>query len=90
MTVDILYARFSPRLKAIVSLFITCLAIVISLIIAWQGLLLSLSYFQMGRLIRNINVPIYIPRLLVPVGAFTLFLVLVIDLYNYIKEIKKG
>ena len=90
VTVDILYARFSPRLKAIVSLFITCLAIVISLIIAWQGLLLSVSYFQMGRLIRNINVPIYIPRLLVPVGAFTLFLVSVIDLYNYIKEIKKG
>jgi hypothetical protein len=62
----------------------------ISILIVWQGMLLSISYFKMGRLIRNINVPIFIPRLLVPLGAFTLFLVLIVDLYNDIKTIKKG
>jgi TRAP-type C4-dicarboxylate transport system permease small subunit len=90
VTVDIIYSRFPPRFKAIVSLFITSLAIVISILILWQGLLLSISYFQMGRMIRNINVPLYIPRLLVPIGAFNLFLSLTVDFYNNLKEIKKG
>jgi TRAP-type C4-dicarboxylate transport system permease small subunit len=90
VSVDLFFNRFQARFKAIVTLLITCLALAISILIVWQGLLLSISYFKMGRLIRNINVPIFIPRLLVPLGAFTLFLVLIVDLYNDIKTIKKG
>ena len=90
VAVDIIYDRFPPRLKTIVTLSMTCLAMVIALLIMWQGMLLSISYFQMGRLIRNINVPIFIPRLLVPIGAFALFLVLISDFYDSIQEIRKG
>jgi C4-dicarboxylate transporter, DctQ subunit len=90
VSVDLLFNRFQPRSKAIVALLATCLALAISLLIVWQGMLLSISYFNMGRLIRNINVPIFIPRLLVPLGGFSLFLVLIVDLFDYAKEIKKG
>lgn len=90
VSVDLFFNRFQPRLKSIVTLLITCLALAISILIVWQGMLLSISYFKMGRLIRNINVPIFIPRLLVPLGAFTLFLVSIADLYDDIKKIKKG
>jgi TRAP-type C4-dicarboxylate transport system permease small subunit len=90
VSVDILFNRFQPRFKAIVALLTTCLALTISVLTVWQGALLSLSYFKMGRLIRNINVPIFIPRLLVPLGAFVLFLVLIVDLYDNVKEMKKG
>ena len=89
ITVDIIYERFPPRFKAIVALCITTLAMVIAILIVWQGIDQSVLNFQMGRLIRNINVPVYLPQLLVPVGAFTLLLVLIIDFHNYIKEIKK-
>jgi TRAP-type C4-dicarboxylate transport system permease small subunit len=90
VSVDLLFNRFQPRAKAIVALLATCLALAISILIVWQGMLLSISYFNMGRLIRNINVPIFIPRLLVPLGGFSLFLVLIVDVYDYVKEIKKG
>lgn len=90
VSVDLFFNRFPPRFKAIVTLLITCLALAISILIMWQGMLLSISYFKMGRLIRNINVPIFIPRLLVPLGAFTLFLILIVDLYDDVKKIKKG
>lgn len=90
VTVDIIYNRFSPRLKAIVGLFITSLAIVITVLIVWQGIVESTANFQMGRMIRNIDVPIFIPQLLVPTGAFSLFLVLIIDFSTYIGEIRKG
>jgi TRAP-type C4-dicarboxylate transport system permease small subunit len=90
VSVDILFNRFRPRSKAIVALLTTCLAMVISILIVWQGMLLSISYFEMGRVIRNINVPIFIPRLLVPLGGLSLFLVLIVDLFDYVKEIKKG
>ncbi len=90
VSVDILFNRFPPRSKAIVAFLTTCLALVISILIIWQGMLLSISYFKMGRLIRNINVPIFIPRLLVPLGGLSLFLVLIVDLYDSVKEIKKG
>lgn len=90
ITVDIIFNRFPPRFKAIVALLITTLAMVIAVLIVWQGIDQAVLCFQMGRVIRNINVPIYLPQLLVPIGAFTLFLALIIDFYTYIKEIKKG
>lgn len=90
VTVDIIYNRFSPRLKAIAGLFITSLAIVITALIVWQGIVESMANFQMGRMIRNIDVPIFIPQLLVPIGAFSLFLVLIIDFSTYVREIRKG
>ena len=90
VAVDIVYDRFPPRVKPIVALFITSLAMVIAALIVWQGLLECTFNFQMGRMIRIINVPVYIPQLLVPIGAFSLFLVLIIDFWTHIKEIKKG
>ena len=90
VSVDILFNRFRPRFKAIVAFLTTCLALAIAILVIWQGMLLSISYFNMGRLIRNINVPIFIPRLLVPLGGLSLFLVLIVDLYDSVKEIKKG
>jgi TRAP-type C4-dicarboxylate transport system permease small subunit len=90
VSIDILFNRFPPRSRAIVALLTTCLALAISILIIWQGMLLSISYLKMGRLIRNINVPIFIPRLLVPLGGLSLFLVLIVDLYDSVKEIKKG
>ncbi len=90
VAVDILYNRFPPRVKPIVGLFITFLAMVISALIVWQGLLECMFNFQMGRLIRIINVPVYLPQLLVPIGGFSLFLVLIIDFKKCIKDIKKG
>lgn len=89
ITVDILYARFPPRFKAIVTLFITLLSMVIAGLIFWQGIVEAELNFQMGRMIRNIEVPQYLPMLLVPVGAFTFLLALIFDFYVSLKNIRK-
>ena len=90
INVDIIYNRFPPRFKAIVSLCITALAMAVMALIVWQGVDQVIANFQMGRLIRNINVPIYLPQLLVPIGAFVLLLELIVDFLTSIREIKKG
>ena len=89
ITVDVIYERFPPRFKAVVALCITLLSMVIAALIVWQGLDEVILNYQMGRMIRNIDVPIYLPQLLVPLGAFFFLLALIADFFMYIKKIRK-
>ena len=71
------------------ALCITVLSMVIAALIVWQGLDEVILNYQMGRMIRNIDVPIYLPQLLVPLGAFFFLLALIADFFTYIKKIRK-
>ena len=89
VTVDILCARLPPRLRAILAFLTTCWAIVLFAVIAWQGTAVAISYHQMNSVITNIHVPMILPRLLVPVGAVAICLVLVVDVLHFARDIKK-
>jgi len=80
--VDLLYSRFHPRRQTIIGLGITIWSMVLFILIAWRGTLVAISYWEQGRLISNIHVPIYLLQLLVPVGAILMFLVYVVDLIH--------
>lgn len=89
IAVDVLYERFPPRFKAFVALFITVLSIAVAALMVYQGVDEAILNYQIGRTIRNIDVPQYIPMLLVPVGAFTFLLALLVDFHQNLKNVRK-
>ena len=57
---------------------------VITILIGWHGFELSMLFWDSGKLIDTIFVPKWIPQLVVPLGALALFLVLLVQLIEYI------
>jgi TRAP-type C4-dicarboxylate transport system permease small subunit len=89
VTVDLFCSKLPPRPRVIVGIIITGWAIVLFALIAWQGVLSAISYRQMHSIITNIGLPMFLPRILVPVGAVAMCLVLIVDLLHIVDEIKK-
>lgn len=88
--VDLLYARFRPRLQSIIGLGITIWSMALFTLIAWRGTLIAISYWKQNRYISNIHMPIYIVQLLVPVGAALFCLVFIVDMIRFITDLRKG
>jgi TRAP-type C4-dicarboxylate transport system permease small subunit len=89
ITVDLFISHLPPKARAILGFATTSWAIILFGLIGWQGIVLSLSYRETERVITNIRVPMFLPRLLVPVGAFAMCLVLIVDLLHCISQIRK-
>ena len=89
VTVDLFCSKLPPRPRVIVVMITTGWAIVLFGLIAWQGVLSAISYRQMNSIITNIGLPMFLPRILVPVGAVAMCLVLIVDLLHIIDEIRK-
>ncbi|MBW1799974.1 MAG: TRAP transporter small permease [Deltaproteobacteria bacterium] len=89
VTVDILCSHLPPRLRTIVAFLTTCWAIVLFAVIAWQGIAVAITYHQMNSIITNIHVPMILPRLLVPVGAVAICLVLLVDVLHLANDIMR-
>ena len=88
VTVDLFCSKLPPRPRAIVGMMTTVWAIVLFALIAWQGILSAISYHQMHSIITNIGLPMFLPRILVPVGALAMCLVLIVDLLHIIDEMR--
>ncbi len=89
VTMEIVISHLSSRTQTILGLFTSGCALVISALILWRGWLLVISFWQMGRTIPTIGVPMFLPQLLVPIGAFTLCLVLIVQMLQYITQFGK-
>ena len=87
--VEILLALVSKKYRMILNLFTYCCALFVSILFLWRGLLLSMSYYQMNRIIGTINVPLYIPQLLVPVGFTLLSLVFIMQIIDVLSNYRK-
>jgi TRAP-type C4-dicarboxylate transport system permease small subunit len=87
--VELFYALFPARLQAVVDIFITIWALILFALIAWKGALQALMHFQTGRLISNIQVPIWIVELFVPIGTMAMCFVLLVDLLQNISRLIK-
>ena len=90
VTVDLFISKFPDRPRAIIGFAITLWALILFGIVVWQGILLVFSYHQTGRVLTNIGVPMYLPRMLVPLGALAICLVFIVDLLHLMREIKKN
>jgi TRAP-type C4-dicarboxylate transport system permease small subunit len=85
--VEILLSRLSFRKKTVLNLITNGCALFISVLILWRGWLLTTGYWRMGRMIPTIEVPMFLPQLLVPLGASMLTLVLVVQMLQYIVQL---
>lgn len=87
--VDTFLAFFRPRTRAIVGFIVCFLSLVIFVLIGWQGAELALKSWENNRLIDVIFVPIAPFQLLVPLGALTLCLELIVKMLQYLDTLRR-
>jgi len=87
---ELLVSHLSFRIQTILNLFTAGCALVISVLILRQGWMLAIRYWRMGRTIPTIEVPMYLPQLLVPLAALILSLVLIVQIIQYVTELRGG
>jgi TRAP-type C4-dicarboxylate transport system permease small subunit len=87
--VEILLSRLSSRKQAALNFVTNGLAVFISILILWRGWVLTTAYWRMGRTIPTIEVPMFLPQLLVPLGALMLILVLIVQMLQYIIQFRE-
>jgi TRAP-type C4-dicarboxylate transport system permease small subunit len=85
---EILVSHLSFRTQAVLNLLTNGCAHLISALILWRGWVLTIRYWRMGRTIPTIEVPMFLPQLLVPLGALILSLVLIVQMLQYITELR--
>lgn len=88
ISIDLFYSNLSSKKQLILSIALTFWSIILFILIGWQGIVLCFSYYQTNNVITNIGIPMFIPRTLVPIGAFGIFLILIVDLFDFINKIK--
>jgi len=82
--------RLPPILQRVFNIFTTLIAMVMTVLIGWFGYDLAMRFLTSGKLIDTIMVPKWIPQLVVPLGALALFLVLLVQLIEYLtKPVKR-
>jgi TRAP-type C4-dicarboxylate transport system permease small subunit len=85
---ELLVSHLSFRTQTILNLFTSGCALLISVLILRQGWMLAIRYWRMGRTIPTLEVPMYLPQLLVPLAALILSLVLIVQMLQYITELR--
>lgn len=86
---EFLTSRLSPRLQVIIDLFITIVMVVFSILIAWQGIMKVVLYYQIDRVISNIHLPLFIPVFFVPLGFISMCIVLITQMFQLLTKIRK-
>jgi TRAP-type C4-dicarboxylate transport system permease small subunit len=85
---EILVSHLSFRTQTVLNFLTNGCALFISALILWRGWVLTIGYWRMGRTIPTIGVPMFLPQLLVPLGALILSLVLIVQMLQYITELR--
>jgi len=88
--VDIVFNHLPQPLRIILSLIFNIWGIIFFGIVTWRGILLSIMHWNTGRKIPNISVPIYLVDIFIPIGALSICLVLIVDLFQIIKKRGNG
>ena len=87
--IELVVSRLPSRLQTIFGFFTTIIALFISVLIFWEGLELVISNWHLGRLVQTIQVPLFIPRMFVPLGALVLCFVLLVQILQYIDKMRQ-
>ena len=84
---EILVSHLPFRTQTVLNLLTNACALLISVLILWRGWVLTIGYWRMGRTIPTIEVPMFLPQLLVPLGALLLSLVLIVQMLQGISDL---
>lgn len=85
---EILVSHLSFRTQTVLNFLTNGCALFVSALILWRGWVLTIGYWRMGRTIPTIGVPMFLPQLLVPLGALILSLVLIVQMLQCITELR--
>lgn len=89
VAVESFVALFRPRTKAIVGIITSLFSLIIFILIGWQGAELAMKSWETHRLIDVLSVPIAPFQLLVPVGALSVCLELIVSMLHCITAARK-
>jgi TRAP-type C4-dicarboxylate transport system permease small subunit len=87
--VELFISHLPARKQTILNFVSNGCALFISILILWRGWLLTTTYWRMGRTIPTIDVPMFLPQLLVPIGALMLIFVLIVQMVQYIIQLSE-
>jgi TRAP-type C4-dicarboxylate transport system permease small subunit len=83
------YFNLKPETRTKLQLGVQILMFFLFLLILWQGVVSSMLTRRTHRLISNIDVPLWIPQLVVPLGALVMCLVLIVQTAKIAKKIRR-
>jgi TRAP-type C4-dicarboxylate transport system permease small subunit len=89
VSVDMVIRRTPPWTQAMAKLFASFVALVIFILYGWQGAMMAKLYNEMGRLIVNLEFPLFPFQLMVPIGAVGICLVLIKQMSDLIRQMKE-
>ena len=87
--VELFVSHLSLRKQTILNFITNGCTLFISVLILWRGWLLTTEYRRIGRTIPTIEVPMFLPQLLVPLGALMLIYVLIVQMVQYIIQLSE-
>ena len=83
------YFRLKPETRTKILFGVQVLVFCVFLLILWRGLVGSMLALRSHRLISNIDVPLWIPQLVVPLGALVMSMVLVVQIVGTAKKMRR-
>ena len=86
---SLLVSHLSFRTQTVLSLFTNGCALLVTGLILWRGWVLTIRYWRMDRTIPTIEVPMFLPQVLVPLAALILSLVLIVQMLQSITELRR-
>jgi TRAP-type C4-dicarboxylate transport system permease small subunit len=87
--VEVFISKLSPRTQERIGLLTQLVALCLFLVIAWQGIGMILMSIRMNELVSIIGIPLYPFKVIVPLGAFLVCPVLLIQIIQLVTGRKK-
>jgi len=83
------YFGLKPKTRTKIQFGVQVLMFFLFLLIVWRGVMAAMLTRRSHRLVSNIDVPLWIPELVVPIGALMMCLVLFVQIVEIAKKIKE-
>lgn len=83
------YAHITPQTQARIDFVVKFLLFCLFGLITWQGIDTAIIHWQQHRLVPNIRVPMFLPQLLLPLGALAICPVLILQMLRSLARMKK-
>ena len=89
VSVELFISHFPPRLRLITNLFTTLVTLVLFVIIVWQSTIMAFETHKSGEVVFVIHWPLAPFQLFVPLGGIVFSLVLVMEIIQTVRQLKR-
>ncbi len=83
------FFHFKPETRTRIQLGVQVLVFCLFLLIIWRGMEGAMFTMRSHRRISNVELPLWIPQLVVPIGALVMCLVLVVQMVETARKIRR-